>query len=215
MQIKNILLAFSFLMVLGGMQSLFAQDSQETVVKGKIYDAKTKEPLVGVAVWVKDTPHSSMSDLDGNYELRFTGNYGYVTFSLLGYAEKEVAVKKGNQVINVALEEDMNTLEEAVAVGYGSQKRASIIGSISTVDPISLQVPVANVSSALAGRLMNDVRPENFMDILMKLFRGCERLNSLASASRAWPIFADTWLIACSLACSICSVVHQLLAGAE
>ena len=153
MQIKNILLAFSFLMVLGGMQSLSAQDSQETVVKGRIYDAETKEPLVGVAVWVKDTPHSSMSDLDGNYELRFTGNYGYVTFSLLGYAEKEVAVKKGGQVINVALEEDMNTLEEAVAVGYGSQKRASIIGSISTVDPISLQVPVSNVSSALAGRV--------------------------------------------------------------
>ena len=75
MQIKNILLAFSFLMVLGGMQSLSAQDSQETVVKGRVYDAETKEPLVGVAVWVKDTAHSSMSDLAGIDELRFTGNF--------------------------------------------------------------------------------------------------------------------------------------------
>ena len=145
MQIKNILLAFSFLMVLGGMQSLSAQDSQETVVKGRVYDAETKEPLVGVAVWVKDTPHSSMSDLDGNYELRFTGNYGYVTFSLLGYAEKEVAVKKGGQVINVALEEDLlrfladDKLREAmsercahVVDGLGTDR---ILSALQTISP--------------------------------------------------------------------------------
>lgn len=56
-----------------------------TEVSGTVKDAKTGEPLVGVAVWVKDTPIGVSTDLDGRYNLSFKGNYGYISVSCIGY----------------------------------------------------------------------------------------------------------------------------------
>ena len=129
------------------------KEDKGTEVSGTVKDAKTGEPLVGVAVWVKDTPIGVSTDLDGRYKISFTGNYGYISVSTIGYVAQDVAVKKGSQTINVALEQDNNTLEEAVAVGYGHQKKASIVGAIATIAPDEMKVPVSKLSNALAGRL--------------------------------------------------------------
>ena len=128
-------------------------DDKSTEVSGTVKDAKTGEPLVGVAVWVKDTPIGVSTDLDGRYNLSFKGNYGYISVSCIGYVAQDVQIKKGSQVINVALEQDGNTLEEAVAVGYGHQKKASIVGAIATIAPDAVKIPVSKISNALAGRL--------------------------------------------------------------
>ncbi len=134
--------------------STAAGDKDKTTeVSGVVKDSKTGEPLVGVAVWVKDTPIGVTTDLDGHYSISFKGNYGYVSVSSIGYVAQDVAVKKGSQVINVALEQDGNTLEEAVAVGYGHQKKASIVGAIATIAPDEMKIPVSKLSNALAGRL--------------------------------------------------------------
>ena len=133
--------------------SATTSDDRQTEVSGTVKDAKTGEPLVGVAVWVKDTPIGVSTDLDGHYKLSFKGNYGYISISCIGYVPQEVQIKKGAQVINVSLEQDGNTLEEAVAVGYGHQKKASIVGAIATIAPDAVKIPVSKISNALAGRL--------------------------------------------------------------
>ena len=121
-------------------------------LSGKVAD-KNGEPLTGCAVWVKDTEISTITDIDGNYSLTFSGNYGFVKFSTLGFKEVEVRIGQGAETINVVLEDDTFVLEEAVAVGYGHQRKASIVGAITTIDPDQLKVPVSKISNSLAGRL--------------------------------------------------------------
>ncbi len=134
--------------------SAFAQNTaEEIVVKGIVTDKSNNEPLIGAIVWVKDTPFNAITGIDGDYELSFTGNYGFVTVSLMGYKEVDVQVHPGTQTINVALDPDGEMLEEAVAVGYGTQKKVSIVGAISTIEPDALKVPVSKLSNALSGRL--------------------------------------------------------------
>ncbi len=134
--------------------SAFAQNAaDETVVKGIVTDKSNNEPLIGAIVWVKDTPHNAITGIDGDYELSFTGNYGFVTVSLMGYKDVDIQVRKGTQTINVALEPDGEMLEEAVAVGYGTQKKVSVVGAITTIEPDALKVPVSKLSNALSGRL--------------------------------------------------------------
>ncbi len=122
-------------------------------MKGIVTDKSNNEPLIGAIVWVKDTPHNAITGIDGDYELSFTGNYGFVTVSLMGYKDVDIQVHKGTQTINVALEPDGEMLEEAVAVGYGTQKKVSVVGAISTIEPDALKVPVSKLSNALSGRL--------------------------------------------------------------
>lgn len=126
---------------------------EETTVSGIVTDAVTGEPLPGAAVWVKDTPIGVVTDVDGHYRLSFTGNYGYLNISILGYADEEIQMKKGVQIINVQLEPNNTQLDEAVAIGYGYQKKASIIGAIAAINPTEMKVPVSQLSNALAGRL--------------------------------------------------------------
>ena len=75
----------------------------ETVIAGTVTDAITGEPVIGAAVWVKDTPIGVVTDVDGKYEMSFKGNYGYISVSYLGYLDQEIAVGKGVQMINVAM----------------------------------------------------------------------------------------------------------------
>lgn len=131
-----------------------AQDSKgRTEIYGRVCDSDGI-PLVGVAVWVKDTQISSITDLDGMYKLNFTGNHAFVSFSSLGYMLQEVQFKTGvSQEINVILEDDTMELDEAIAIGYGHQRKASIVGAIATINPEELKVPVSKISNSLAGRL--------------------------------------------------------------
>ena len=130
-----------------------ASSENETTVSGVVRDKKTGETLVGAVVWVKDTPIASTADGDGKYKLSFKGNYGFISVSLLGYKEQEIAIHKGPQTIDIELEQDSNVLEEAVAIGYGHQKKVSVVGAISTIEPGALKVPASKLSNALAGRL--------------------------------------------------------------
>lgn len=123
-----------------------------TSVSGRITDTKG-EPLVGVTVWVKDTQLSTISDVNGKYSISFEGNYNYLCYSALGFMKEELSVQKGSQTVDVVMNDDVEVLEEAVAIGYGHQKKASIVGAIATIDPNDLKIPVAKISNSLAGRL--------------------------------------------------------------
>lgn len=125
-----------------------------TVVSGVITDSATGETIPGVTVWVKDTQFGTTTDLDGAYTIEFKGNYGFLSVSSMGYQLEEVRLSSDAvQTINVSLKPDATMLEEAVAIGYGTQKKASIVGAIATIDPSEMKVPVSKMSNALSGRL--------------------------------------------------------------
>lgn len=99
-------------------------------------------PIIGANVWLKNSSTGAITDLDGKYSITIDNSVvgGVLVFSYIGMSTQEVAI--GNQnVINVTLKFDTEKIDEVVVVGYGHQKKASVIGSISTIDMAGVKVP--------------------------------------------------------------------------
>lgn len=126
--------------------------AQQQVIKGTVSAKETSAPLPFVTVVVKGTQSGVNTDAAGNYEIRASADQTLI-FSFIGF--KTVELKVGGQTaINVILEEDATTLNEVVAIGYGTQSRESITTSVSKLDPRVLEnVPFANAASALQGTI--------------------------------------------------------------
>ncbi len=120
------LLSFVFAVVMS--YSMQAQ----TTVTGTITSAEDQEPLPGANIMIKGTSTGTSSDFDGNYSIEV--NPGDVLeFSYIGFIAKEIVV--GDQsVINAALEVDATTLDDVVVIGYGSQKKSDLTGSVAVVE---------------------------------------------------------------------------------
>lgn len=121
-------------------------------INGTVWDEQGN-PLPGVNVVVKATNIGATTDINGNYFLSVPSKTSTLTFSYIGFESQEIKV--GNQInINVNLKEVSTGLNEVVVVGFGSQKRESIVGSITTIDPGHLQQsPTRALSNNLAGQL--------------------------------------------------------------
>lgn len=126
------------------------QKGKKTII-GTVVD-KDNFPLPGVNVWLRNSMNGVMTDVDGKYSITVDAIGGVLEFSYLGMASQTIAITD-QKVINVVLIEDSEQLEEVVVVGYGSQKKESVVGAISTVDVASLKVPSSSLSTALAGQL--------------------------------------------------------------
>lgn len=122
-------------------------------VSGKVTEASTNEGLPGVTVLVEGTTSGVTTDVEGNYRLQVPGADARLVFSFVGYHTQKVDV--GNQsTINVVLEEDVKQLEEVVVVGYGTQKKSDLTGSVASVTGEKLRNTVtANIDQALQGRV--------------------------------------------------------------
>ncbi|MDR1632527.1 MAG: TonB-dependent receptor [Dysgonamonadaceae bacterium] len=132
--------------------SLSAQNRQ--TVKGTVRDARTQESLIGVSVAVKGTTQGTVSDVDGRYEIEYAPAKGAtLQFSYIGYTTMEIPVE-GRTEINVNLTENAQIISEVVVVGYGKQKKESVIGSISSMSGKELTgIPASNITQTLAGRI--------------------------------------------------------------
>ncbi len=128
------------------------QQADKISINGTVRDAQ-QEPLPGVNVLVKGTTIGTTTDIDGNYFINVPNKNAILVFSYIGFEPQEVKV--GGQInINVNMSEESNSLEEVVVVGYGSQKRASVVGSITAIEPGQLQQGTTRaVSNNLAGQL--------------------------------------------------------------
>ena len=119
--------AFSVAVALLISLGAFAQD----VVTGKVTDAADGSGIPGVSVAVKGTTRGAQTDANGTYKVN-AGSNTTLVFSFVGYSTKEVAVG-GKSVVNVALAADNKSLEEVVVVGYGTQKRKEISGTVTSL----------------------------------------------------------------------------------
>lgn len=124
----------------------------DVVVSGKVSDTDGG-PLPGVSVVLKGSQIGTTTNADGSYRLTVPDSRGVLVFSFIGFTSKEVNI--GNQTqINVALAPDAKALEEVVVIGYGTQKRENVIGSIAQVSGEQLESrPVTQLSNALTGQM--------------------------------------------------------------
>ena len=129
-----------------------AQNRRQQVV-GTIVD-KSGEPLPGVAVYVKNqSSRGTSTNLDGQFVLSAAPNETLVV-SAVSYLTKEVPASYFKDGTTLILEDDQEALEEAVVVGYGTQKKISVVGAVSTVNVAEVKAaPVASVSQALVGKV--------------------------------------------------------------
>lgn len=100
----------------------------------------------------KNSSVGAVTDIDGKYSITIEGVGGVLEFSYIGMKKQEIAIID-QKSINVTLQPDTEVLDEVVVVGYGSQKKESVVGAISTLDIKKLKVPGASISNVLAGQL--------------------------------------------------------------
>lgn len=132
-------------------QSLWAQ---HVLVKGRIYDANTLEPVIGASVMIEGTTVGTITNVDGMFDLQVPDIQKMsLDVKYLGYKSQKISLN-GKRNINVALEEESKLIDEVIVVGYATQKKESVIGSITSIDNSSIKaLPVSNVTQALAGKL--------------------------------------------------------------
>ncbi len=126
--------------------SIFAADIQ---VKGRVVD-ESGEPLIGVSVVVKGSAIGIATDIDGRFSLKVPEK-SKLNFSYVGYTSVSLPASPD---MEVTMKEDTQNLDEVVVVGYGTQKKGSVTGSVTSLDANAIaDIPGGNLASSLAGRL--------------------------------------------------------------
>jgi hypothetical protein len=101
-------------------------------ISGYVYDNSTNEPLIGATITVKGTTIGTVSDVNGRFDLSIPSPTSTVVVNYIGYLPRELSVKNKNS--RIGMTPDISSLEEVVVVGYGSQKKSSLTGSVSSVN---------------------------------------------------------------------------------
>lgn len=124
----------------------------QVTVKGKVVDA-TGETLIGVNVVLKDTRQGTVTDMAGEFTISAPSSNSTLVFSYVGFREIEVPLN-GRNYLSVTMEQDIELLDEIIVVGYGTQKRTSVTGAVSTLSNTELiKAPVVGVTNVLGARV--------------------------------------------------------------
>jgi TonB-linked SusC/RagA family outer membrane protein len=125
---------------------------QPKMVQGTAKDI-TGNPIPGVTVMVKGTTQGTLTGSDGSYTLKDANSDGVLIFSFVGMKTTEVAIN-GRSQISVNLAEEVSDIDEVVVVGYGTQRKEAVTGSVSSMKgDVMREVPSSNITQALQGRV--------------------------------------------------------------
>lgn len=126
-------------------------DQENRQVTGVVFD-NLGEPVIGANIVVKGTTNGVISDINGEFSIMASPE-SILVFSYIGYNSQEIIIGNKNHFV-ITLSEDLQTLDEVVVVGYGVQKRASVTGSVASIQSKEITtVKAPNVTNSLAGRL--------------------------------------------------------------
>ncbi|WP_318345286.1 SusC/RagA family TonB-linked outer membrane protein [Flagellimonas baculiformis] len=146
--------------------------SQTKTITGTVSD--NTGPMPGVNVLIKGTTNGVVTDFDGEFTIDGVSNTDILVFSYIGFVTQEVQVG-AQDVINIVLQEDTQALDEVIVVGYGTQKKSNVIGSVTSVAvEEATNVPTTNVSEMLRGRAagvqvnLGDARPGGGSNIVIR-----------------------------------------------
>jgi TonB-linked SusC/RagA family outer membrane protein len=127
--------------------------AQNLNISGKVTDA-TGNALSGAVVSIRGTGTGTTSNDGGEYVLNSVPEGSVLEFILVGYVTREIRVAGNETVINAVMQEDTESLDEVVVVGYGTQKKVNLAGAVSTVSAERIvQTPSSNLTNSIAGRL--------------------------------------------------------------
>lgn len=167
--------------------SSFAFDNvnQDITITGTVTSSEDGLPLPGVSIIVEGTTTGTQTDFDGNYSISVPSEDSVLSFSYLGYSDQKIAVGS-NTTLNVSMAEDLTDLDEVVVVGYGTQKKEVITGSIDVVksdvfESRAISNPVLALQGATPGLIVSrsSSRPgEEGTDIVI---RGATSINGSAA----------------------------------
>lgn len=139
---------FSLMLMLWACTSLWAQSAKK--VSGTVYDAGTGEALIGVSILEVGTSNGTITDFEGKYSLEVTD--GKLSFSYIGYKTQTLTVSASG-VYDIKLESDNEQLDEIVVIGYGTQKKSDLTGSLSSISNKDIKnYAVSNASELLTGK---------------------------------------------------------------
>jgi len=127
---------------------------QQTTLTGKVTDAATGEALIGVTVLVKGTTVGALTDINGNFSIPVSSRQQVtLQISFIGYTAQEVLATPGTQV-TVALALEVTQIQEVIVVGYGTQKKESVVGAITQVNSQTLmEAGATTITNAISGKL--------------------------------------------------------------
>ncbi len=153
MKIK-LLLRFFTCMLIFALGALNTANAQERTITGKVTNQKTGKPLDGVSVKVKNGTQSAITNEQGSFVIKVPSAESVISLSHVGFGIKELKAGTAS-TISIELVEIANDLDEVVVVGYGTQKKSHLTGSVATMDMKSVtDLPVGNLSEALKGQMV-------------------------------------------------------------
>lgn len=128
-----------------------ATQQSKTKITGVVTDSNG-ESVIGASVAEKGTTNGVITDIDGRYEIYVRNNDAVLSVSYLGYVTQEIKVA-GKRNLNIILYEDAKVIGEVVVVGYGQQKKSSVVSAINTITTEELRMPSRNLTNNLAGQV--------------------------------------------------------------
>lgn len=178
---RTIAILWTFVLLLYSTTSGYAQSKTIKEVSGTVTDSKGS-PMSGVSINEKGSQRGTVSDANGFFKLKVSGRSPVLVASYIGYEDQEISAVTGSSFA-ITLKEGTKKLEEMVVIGYGSQKRKDLTGSVSSIgsDHLNLGGTVSNVGQAIAGRAagvqvqQSDFSPGAGMNIVV---RGGNSVNS-------------------------------------
>ena len=133
---------------------LFCQVAQAQIrVTGRITDPVDTSGVIGATVKEKNTTNGTVTDANGNYTITVAGPEAILTVEYTGYTSRDIPVE-GRTRIDITLQEDETLLEQVVVVGYGTQRKSDLTGSVGTVKAKDIErIPAASIDQALQGKI--------------------------------------------------------------
>lgn len=122
-------------------------------VNGTVISSADNQPIAGVSVLVEGTTIGALTDANGNYTLKIPADAREVVFQFLGYETKRISVKDIQLLKLISLNEQASSIEDIVVVGFGVQKKESVVGAVQAVKPSTLDFPSSNLTASFAGKI--------------------------------------------------------------
>jgi len=128
----------------------FSSFAQLVEIKGKVLEENTKAPVIGATIRLKKIQGGTITSYDGSFSIKTKSLPGTLSVTSTGYKNQEIEVYE-NEFLTIYLAEDINKLSEVVVIGYGTQKRKELTGSVATVSKSHLEYNVSSSVDALLG----------------------------------------------------------------
>ena len=122
-------------------------------LSGTVISSADNQPIVGASIYVEGTNIGTTTDAHGNYTLTVPAATKTVTISFLGFDTKKIPLRDAQLFKLITLSDATNKLEDVVVVGFGVQKKESLVGAVQSVKPSDLQTSSSNLSTSFSGKI--------------------------------------------------------------